>query len=118
MSTIDWLIDICFPKKVVAGSRFPDGYDLLIGTSDKGEDVAVVDLPKFEHALIVFGGKPFIDLYYLNGETGKLYIAIHIIDISYNHLWNMTLEEWEAQANSVRKGSPEQLLIPVWIVLT
>lgn len=43
-------------SEVVAGSRFPDGYDLLIGTSDKGEDVATVDLSKFEHALIVFGG--------------------------------------------------------------
>lgn len=43
-------------SEVVAGSRFPDGYDLLIGTSDKGEDVRKVTFPEFTHALIVFGG--------------------------------------------------------------
>ncbi|XP_045597708.2 putative methyltransferase C9orf114 isoform X1 [Procambarus clarkii] len=43
-------------SEVVAGSRFPDGYDLLIGTSDKGDDVRKTEYPTFSHALVVFGG--------------------------------------------------------------
>ncbi|KAG7174601.1 methyltransferase-like 1 [Homarus americanus] len=42
--------------EVLTGSRFPDGYDLLIGTSDKGEDIKKTEYPTFSHALIVFGG--------------------------------------------------------------
>lgn len=39
-------------------SPYPDGYDVTIGTSDKGENVHSVEkgsIP-FDHALIVFGG--------------------------------------------------------------
>ncbi|KAK3885794.1 hypothetical protein Pcinc_010029 [Petrolisthes cinctipes] len=36
--------------------RFPGGYDLLIGTSDKGENIKQTDLPEYSHAMIVFGG--------------------------------------------------------------
>lgn len=43
-------------SKVFTESKFKDGYDLLIGTSDKGEDVAEITFPEFEHALVVFGG--------------------------------------------------------------
>uniref|UniRef100_A0A336M442 CSON009462 protein n=1 Tax=Culicoides sonorensis TaxID=179676 RepID=A0A336M442_CULSO len=39
-------------------SPYEDGYDLTIGTSDKGEEVTAVEQEslKFKHALIVFGG--------------------------------------------------------------
>lgn len=39
-------------------SPYPDGYDLTIGTSDKGETVHNVEKASlaFDHALIVFGG--------------------------------------------------------------
>lgn len=39
-------------------SPYPDGYDLTIGTSDKGEHIHSVEKSSllFEHALIVFGG--------------------------------------------------------------
>ncbi|OAF71349.1 hypothetical protein A3Q56_00902 [Intoshia linei] len=33
-----------------------NGYDLIIGTSDKGDNVEKVDFPKFRHCLVVFGG--------------------------------------------------------------
>ncbi|XP_054769585.2 putative methyltransferase C9orf114 [Lytechinus pictus] len=33
-----------------------DGYDLTIGTSERGTTANKVDLPYFKHALIVFGG--------------------------------------------------------------
>lgn len=44
-------------------SPYPDGYDLTIGTSDKGDNVHSIEresLP-FDHALIVFGGLQGID---------------------------------------------------------
>lgn len=46
-------------KNVWTESPFPGGYDLKVGTSERG-DVSVDDadfsLPQFRHALIVFGG--------------------------------------------------------------
>ncbi|XP_036607014.1 putative methyltransferase C9orf114 homolog [Trichosurus vulpecula] len=41
---------------VFAEGPFKDGYDLTIGTSERGEDLASVQLPNFSHALVVFGG--------------------------------------------------------------
>ena len=44
---------------VFSESPFSDGYDLTIGTSDKGEDIdkCVKKIPKrFDHLLVVFGG--------------------------------------------------------------
>ncbi|XP_049567687.1 putative methyltransferase C9orf114 homolog isoform X2 [Orcinus orca] len=41
---------------VFAEAPFQDGYDLTIGTSERGSDVASVQLPNFRHALVVFGG--------------------------------------------------------------
>ncbi|XP_053551455.1 uncharacterized protein LOC128642702 [Bombina bombina] len=35
---------------------FKDGYDLSIGTSERGSNVESVTLPAFRHALVVFGG--------------------------------------------------------------
>eukprot|EP00079_Xenopus_tropicalis_P027720 XP_012822079.1 PREDICTED: putative methyltransferase C9orf114 homolog isoform X2 [Xenopus tropicalis] len=35
---------------------FKDGYDLTIGTSERGSSVETVSLPDFRHAMIVFGG--------------------------------------------------------------
>ncbi|KAK7081851.1 hypothetical protein SK128_022281 [Halocaridina rubra] len=43
-------------SEVVTGNNYPEGYDLIIGTSDKGEDAQKIKYPKFTHALIVFGG--------------------------------------------------------------
>ncbi|XP_023400626.2 putative methyltransferase C9orf114 homolog isoform X3 [Loxodonta africana] len=41
---------------VFAEAPFKDGYDLTIGTSERGSDVASAQLPSFRHALMVFGG--------------------------------------------------------------
>ena len=44
---------------IFSSCPYPNGYDLIIGTSDKGQDVTQkIDfkLPKFKHLLIVFGG--------------------------------------------------------------
>ncbi|KAM6431437.1 putative methyltransferase C9orf114 isoform 3-T4 [Liasis olivaceus] len=37
-------------------SPFKDGYDLSIGTSERGSSVDQATLPSFSHALIIFGG--------------------------------------------------------------
>nr|XP_045017107.1 putative methyltransferase C9orf114 homolog [Jaculus jaculus] len=41
---------------VFAESPFQDGYDLTIGTSERGSSMASAQLPSFRHALVVFGG--------------------------------------------------------------
>ncbi|KAJ7307972.1 hypothetical protein JRQ81_008470 [Phrynocephalus forsythii] len=41
---------------VFAKSPFKDGYDLSIGTSERGVSVDQATLPPFRHALVVFGG--------------------------------------------------------------
>ncbi|GIY08232.1 putative methyltransferase C9orf114 [Caerostris extrusa] len=43
-------------KAVLSESPFKGGYDLTIGTSDKGQNVDTVVIPKFKHLLVVFGG--------------------------------------------------------------
>ncbi|XP_072015154.1 putative methyltransferase C9orf114 [Amphiura filiformis] len=41
---------------VFTSCPYKDGYDLTIGTSEKGENVDDVELPEFRHLLVVFGG--------------------------------------------------------------
>ncbi|RXG50787.1 putative methyltransferase C9orf114 [Armadillidium vulgare] len=41
---------------VFKSDRFDTGYDLIVGTSDKGNDVNSVSFKEFSHALILFGG--------------------------------------------------------------
>ncbi|KAB7495490.1 putative methyltransferase [Armadillidium nasatum] len=43
-------------SEVFKSDRFNTGYDLIIGTSDKGNDVNGVSFKEFSHALILFGG--------------------------------------------------------------
>ncbi|MGH0151353.1 UNVERIFIED_CONTAM: hypothetical protein FKN15_020385 [Acipenser sinensis] len=44
------------PGKVFTECSFKEGYDLTIGTSERGSRVDSVTLSPFKHALIVFGG--------------------------------------------------------------
>ncbi|CDW57349.1 Methyltrn RNA 3 domain containing protein [Trichuris trichiura] len=48
---------------------YKSGYDLLIGTSDKGRNVDEVTVPSFKHALIVFGGLKGIEYCVENDES-------------------------------------------------
>lgn len=43
-------------RTVITEAPYKNGYDLLVGTSDKGENVDDVSLPSFKHMLVVFGG--------------------------------------------------------------
>ncbi|KRX68829.1 Uncharacterized protein T09_10426, partial [Trichinella sp. T9] len=43
-------------KSVFSDCPYVEGYDLIVGTSDKGTNVDNVQLPSFKHLLIVFGG--------------------------------------------------------------
>ncbi|NWH33391.1 CI114 methyltransferase, partial [Chloropsis hardwickii] len=47
---------LCFPGAVFSECPFKEGYDLSIGTSERGSSVDQVSLPSFRHALVVFGG--------------------------------------------------------------
>ena len=62
-------------QKVFDECPFDGGYDLKIGTSERG-DVSVEDptfaLPKFQHSLIVFGGVAGIEECVDADETSKL----------------------------------------------
>ncbi|EPY84356.1 hypothetical protein CB1_000482007 [Camelus ferus] len=51
------LIEFSHPKGAVfAEALFQDGYDLTIGTSERGSDVASAQVPNLRHALVMFGG--------------------------------------------------------------
>ena len=43
-------------SEVFTGCPHSSGYDLMLGTSEKGQDAAAANLPKFQHLLVVFGG--------------------------------------------------------------
>lgn len=43
-------------SSVFSGCSYKGGYDVTLGTSEKGEDVDKVELEGFKHLLIVFGG--------------------------------------------------------------
>ncbi|KAL8570909.1 putative methyltransferase C9orf114 [Nucella lapillus] len=42
--------------QVITECPYDDGYDLTIGTSERGDSVESLELPAFNHALVVFGG--------------------------------------------------------------
>ncbi|EEZ97573.1 putative methyltransferase C9orf114 homolog [Tribolium castaneum] len=49
-------------SKVFSQSPYKDGYDLTIGTSDKGTSVDEFKCPTFKHVLVVFGGVQGLEL--------------------------------------------------------
>ncbi|KRZ14917.1 Uncharacterized protein T11_5994 [Trichinella zimbabwensis] len=55
-------------KSVFSDCPYVDGYDLIVGTSDKGTNVDNVQLPSFKHLLIVFGGVKGIEACIENDE--------------------------------------------------
>jgi hypothetical protein len=73
-------------KDIFEGSCFEDGYDLVIGTSDKGEDYNQANYDKFnkfKHGLIFFGG--------LQGIEGMLETDEHYKENDVNTIFNMYL---------------------------
>ncbi|XP_057317313.1 putative methyltransferase C9orf114 [Hydractinia symbiolongicarpus] len=54
---------------VFTQSPYRDGYDLTLGTSDKGTLVDDLDLPAFNHLLIVFGGLKGLEASLESDET-------------------------------------------------
>lgn len=47
---------VCLPGAVFSECPFKEGYDVSIGTSERGNSVDQVTLPSFRHMLVVFGG--------------------------------------------------------------
>ncbi|XP_054710725.1 putative methyltransferase C9orf114 [Uloborus diversus] len=56
-------------KNVFDESPFKGGYDLTIGTSDKGHNVDEFQMPPFKHLLIVFGGLKGLEACIESDET-------------------------------------------------
>ncbi|KAK2157267.1 hypothetical protein LSH36_194g04061 [Paralvinella palmiformis] len=71
-------------SKVFTESPHPEGYDLLVGTSERGESVDEFVPGKFRHMLIVFGGVKGLE-YSLDADQD-----LHIDDPSllFNHYLN------------------------------
>ena len=65
------LYQINYFFQVLVGGKYPDGYDLMIGTSDKGQDVDEIEFPSFNHALVLFGGELLIN-FSLADDRNKL----------------------------------------------
>ncbi|KAG8447618.1 hypothetical protein GDO86_014937 [Hymenochirus boettgeri] len=63
---------------------YKDGYDLSIGTSERGSSVETVSLPKFRHAVIVFGGLKGLE-YSVEGDQT---LDISEPSIIFNHYLN------------------------------
>lgn len=56
-------------KQVFTDSTFKGGYDLTVGTSERGEVVDDLELPAFKHLLIVFGGVKGLEFSLETDET-------------------------------------------------
>jgi predicted SPOUT superfamily RNA methylase MTH1 len=60
-------------SEVFSECPFPEGYDLTIGTSEKGSPVSELKIPDFKGLLIVFGGVEGLEFAFDNdeGTTGQ-----------------------------------------------
>merc|ERR1719354_231987 len=57
--------------KVISECPFKDGYDLCVGTSERGSNAQESDfkLPKFKHLLLVFGGVDGLEVCKIQGKA-------------------------------------------------
>ncbi|XP_070532533.1 putative methyltransferase C9orf114 isoform X1 [Ptychodera flava] len=63
---------------------YKGGYDLTIGTSDRGENADEVPLPKFSHLLVVFGGLKGLEYSLECDERLKVNEVEHLFDMYLN----------------------------------
>jgi len=57
-------------KSVFEECPFEGGYDMRIGTSERGEAMGVSKIPKFDHLLVVFGGVAGLEEVVSNKQSG------------------------------------------------
>ncbi|XP_043222003.1 putative methyltransferase C9orf114 isoform X1 [Amphibalanus amphitrite] len=69
---------------VFAQCLHPGGYDLLLGTSDKGDPLDQLELPAAQHALIVFGGVQGLEAALENDEKLTLDDPADLFDLYVN----------------------------------
>ena len=72
-------------SSVFTESSYNQQYDLVIGTSDKGEDIRLVSFPdSFEHCLIIFGGLAGLEAC-LEGDTE---LKVEDVKLLFDHYLN------------------------------
>ncbi|XP_065919026.1 putative methyltransferase C9orf114 isoform X2 [Dysidea avara] len=70
---------------VFTESSYKDGYDLTIGTSDKGDDIsAQSELPEFKHLLLVFGGLQGLEASLESDEN----LTVDDVSLLFQFYWN------------------------------
>ena len=69
---------------VFAQCPHPGGYDLLLGTSDKGEPLDQLQVPTARHALVVFGGVQGLEAALENDEKLTLDDPADLFDLYVN----------------------------------
>jgi methyltransferase len=78
-------------SQVFSQSPYPDGYDVTIGTSDKGENVHEVEKKslKFNHLLIVFGGLFGLESAIENDDS----MTVDDPSLLFDHYFNVVPEQ-------------------------
>jgi len=56
---------------------FEGGYDLVIGTSERGEDIQGIEMKPFKHLLVVFGGLGGLEVSLDEQDTNKIASLFH-----------------------------------------
>lgn len=70
--------------EVVSECPYDRGYDLTIGTSDRGKDFNTINFDKFRHCLIVFGGVEGLETILESDETIKVEDISELFDYYIN----------------------------------
>lgn len=77
-------------SQVFSQSPYPDGYDVTIGTSDKGENIHKVESKlKYKHMLVVFGGLFGLESAVENDET----LTVDDPSLLFDHYFNVVPEQ-------------------------
>jgi len=77
-------------SKIFTQSPYENGYDLIIGTSDKGKSINDVanDTLKFDHTMIVFGGLEGLEAALENDNSLEVDNLEHLFDEYLNTVPN------------------------------
>ncbi|KAK4880886.1 hypothetical protein RN001_004205 [Aquatica leii] len=106
-------------SQVFSQSPYKKGYDVTIGTSDKGSPMNAFECPKYKHLLVVFGGLHGLESALENDEVLNIDDPILLFDHYLNTIPNQgsrTVRTEEAILISLATLKP--LLKPKWKVFT
>ncbi|KAF5304369.1 hypothetical protein FQA39_LY09748 [Lamprigera yunnana] len=104
-------------SQVFSQSPYKNGYDVTIGTSDKGTDVNKLECRKYKHLLIVFGGLQGLEVAIENDDVLSVDDPRFLFDNYLNtipHQGSCTVRTEEAIMISLAVLKP--LLQPKWAI--